>query len=158
MAGKVRNISSSKRIRKISGGKDPVKLVDEFVIRQGYEEDNISKHSSAQLVTWTVWLSNEEMLEIALEGLGSSLETTMYIGVNVLSIPITKAAQVMAAVLTVADSLISAKLSLVDYDIVLSSTIYASNINMEDIEYLHELVIRQKEWVQEAVVEELGLS
>ena len=155
--GKIRKISS-KQIRKISGGKDPVKLVEEFIIRQGYGADDLNKHKTNQVVTWAINLSEDEILEITLEGLANSLETTLYIGVNVMSIPLTRSAEVMAAALTVADTLISAKLSLVNYDIVLSSTIYVSNLGIEDIEYLHELVVRQKEWVQEAMADELGIS
>ena len=150
---KVSRIAPTK-IRKISGGKDPVKTIEEFLIRRGFESESCLQQKTNQLAQWLVPLSEEEDLEITLEGLHRPMETTLYMGVNVVAVPLRDVQKVLHAALTVADTLIGAKLSLVNYDIVLSVTSYADSLSTEEVDYLFELITRQKSAVYEAISEE----
>ena len=157
LMSKVRKISQA-RIRKITGGKDPTRLVEEFMVRRGFDPDECLQQRTSDLAQWLVPLGDDEDLEITLEGLGRQLETTLYMGVNVLGIPIRDTHNFLYAALTVADTLIGAKLSIVNYDLVLSVTSYTANMGVDEIDYYYELITRQKSSVQEAIAEELGES
>lgn len=152
---KVRKIGSA-RIRKIPGGKDPTRLVEEFMVRRGFDPDDCIQQRTSDAVTWSVPLSGDEELEITIEGLNRSPETTLYMGVNVAAVPIRDSHDVLVAALTVADTLIGAKLSLVNYDLVLSVTVYTANISAEKIDYYYELITRQKTSIHDAIIEELS--
>lgn len=153
--GKVQQIVPA-RIKKITGGKDPTRLVEEFMVRRGFDPDECLQQRTIDIATWSLPLSEEEELEITLEGLNRPPETTLYMGLNILSVPIKDASHVIGAALVVADTLIGAKLSLVHYDLVLSVTSYTSNVGIDDIDYFYELITRQKQGVVEAINEELG--
>lgn len=154
--GKIRQIVPTK-IRKITGGKDPIRLVEELITRHGYDVQKCLQQKTNDVATWALASEDgEEEVEITLEGLSNPAETTIYIGVNIMEIPLFDCQNHLVSALTVADSLIGAKLSLVGYDLVLSVTIYTANIGAEEIDYYYELVTRQKEWVIEAIDEELA--
>jgi len=156
---KVKKISSSSsKIRRIAGGKDPTRMVEEFMIRRGFDPAECLQQRTSDIASWTVPLSDEEELEISLEGLGRPVETTLYMGVNVLTVPLSDAHGVLTAALSVADTLIGAKLSLVNYDLVLSVTIYTANMRVDEIDYIYELITTQKPGVQESILEELRSS
>ncbi len=155
--GKIKKIPTA-RIRKITGGKDPTRLVEEFMIRRGFNPDESLQQRTADIASWSVALGDDEELEITLEGLHRPAETTLYMGVNVMSVPIKDAHQVLIASLTVADTLIGAKLSLVNYDLVLSVTNYTANMRPDEIDYMYELLNAQKPRIQDAIAEELGQS
>lgn len=150
---KVRKITPP-RIRKITGGKDPIRLVEEFMIRRGYDPEECLQQRTSDISTWSVPIGDGEELEITLEGISRPMETTLYMGLNIFAVPIKYSADYLAAALIVADTLIGAKLSLVNYDLVLSVTAYAANMNGEDIDYIFELISRQKNGVAEAIEEE----
>lgn len=152
---KVRKIASA-RIRKITGGKDPSRLVEEFMVRRGFDPEECLQQRTADLSQWLVPLSEEEDMEITLEGLNRPPETTLYMGVNVYSVPIKDAHRYLYAALVVADTLIGAKLSLVNYDLVLSVTSYTANMGLDEIDYFYELITRQKAGIQEAINEEMS--
>lgn len=151
---KVRKINSPK-IRKITGGKDPTRLVEEFLVRRGFDPEECLQQRTGSVATWSVSLSEEEELEITLEGLGTPAETTLYMGVNILTVPIRDCYSVLVAALSAADTLIGAKLGLVNYDLVLSVTVYTANMGVEDVDYNYELITRQKAGVQEVILEDL---
>lgn len=125
-------------------------------MRRGFDPDECLQQRTADIATWSVPLSGEEELEISLEGLNRPAETTLYMGVNVLTVPIKDSSAVLAAALIVADTLIGAKISLVNYDLVLSVTVYTANMGVDEVDYLYELLTRQKGGIQEAIAEELG--
>lgn len=150
---KVRKISPA-RIRKITGGKDPARLVEEFMVRRGFDPEECLQQRTNDLTQWLVPVADEEDLEITLEGLNRPPETTLYMGVNVLAVPLRNSHRVLYAALSVADTLIGAKLSLVNYDIVLSITSYIGNMRVDDIDYFYELITRQKSIVSDAINEE----
>lgn len=151
---KVRKLKSA-NIRKITGGKDPTRIVEEFLMRRGFDPEECLQQRTADIATWSVPLSEEEELEITLEGLSRAPETTLYMGINVLALPLSNLQNVLVAALVVSDTLISAKLSLVNYDLVLSITNYTASMGVDDIDYFYELLLRQKPGVHEAILEEL---
>ena len=152
---KVRSLRPSK-IRKITGGKDPARLLEDFMTRRGFNPDECLQQRTGDIITWSVPVSDEEELEITLEGLSRYPETTLYMGINVMNVPIKNTDSFLAAALTVADTLIGAKLSLVNYDLVLSVTVYTANMGLDEVDYYYELIMRQKSGVQEAILEEIG--
>lgn len=151
---KIRKITPN-RIRKISGGKDPTRLVEDFLIRRGFNPDDCLQQRTADIATWSVPVSEDEELEITLEGLTRTIDSTLYIGVNVCGVPLQDTQNFLSAALTVADTLIGAKLSVVNYDLVLSVTAYAENLSAERIDYFYELIFKQKASVYDAVLEEM---
>ena len=156
MSGKIKKLSSA-RIRKITGGKDPIRLVEEFMIRRGFDPEECLQQRTTDLAQWLVPLGDEEDLEITLEGLTRPPETTLYMGVNILGVPLRESHRFLVAALSVADTLIGAKLSLVNYDLVLSVTVYTANMGIDEVDYFYELIIRQKASIQEAITEEVGM-
>jgi hypothetical protein len=152
--GEVRKITPP-TIRKLSGGKDPVRLVEEFLHRRGFNSEDCVEERTKDRIQWSVPLSDAEDLEITLEGIGRPPETTIYLGLNILSVPMKDAHRYLTTALIVADKLIGAKLSLVDYDIVLSVTAYAASIDMDELDYFYELILRQKQAVLDDITEEL---
>jgi hypothetical protein len=143
------------RIRKITGGKDPTRLVEEFMIRRGFDPDECLQQRTSDIATWSVPLKEEEELEITLEGLGIPAETTLYMGLNVFAVPIRDCQRLVVTALTLADSLIGVKLSLVNYDLVLSVTVYTANMAADELDYFYELITRQRTIVQDTLNEEL---
>lgn len=164
--GKIEKIGAP-RIKKIKGGRTLLGLVEEFMGRRGFNQAECLQQKTSDLVTWAVPLSDydsgsnsssheEEELELTLEGLSRPPESTIYLGVNILSVPLKDSHSIITAALTVADTLIGAKLSLVNYDIVLSITQYTSNLGVDDLDFYFELLSRQKTIMQEAILEELS--
>jgi len=151
---KVKKISPT-RIKKITGGKDPTRLVEEFMIRRGFDPGECLQQRTSDIASWSISLSDEEELEISLEGLRQPAETTLYMGINVMSVPLKDCQNIMAAALTVADTLIGAKISLVNYDLVLSVTVYTANLRTDEIDYMYEIITMQRPGFQEALAEEL---
>ncbi len=154
--GKIKKMVPT-RIRKITGGKDPTRIVEEFMMRRGFDPEECLQQRSPELAQWLVPLNEEEDLEITLEGLNRPPETTLYMGVNVLAVPLADTSAFFYAALAVADTLIGAKLSLVNYDLVLSITMYIANMGVDEIDYFYELITRQKAGVHDAINLELGL-
>jgi hypothetical protein len=154
---KVRKIVPD-RIRKITGGKDPARIIEEFLIKRGFDPEECLQQRTSDIATWSVALADEEELEITLEGLSRPSETTLYMGINVLAVPIANSFEVLTTALIIADILIGAKLSLVNYDLVLSITEYADTLSLEEVDYFFELIIRQKALMHEAITNELGLE
>lgn len=152
---KIRKLAPA-RIKKITGGKDPTRLVEEFMIRRGFDPEECLQQRTGQTAQWLVPLGDDEDLEITLEGLNRPVESTIYMGVNVLSVPVKDTAKFLASALIVADTLVGAKLSIVNYDLVLSVTVYTANMGVEEVDYYYELITRQKSFVQDAIGEELS--
>ncbi|MBL7663072.1 hypothetical protein JNK13_10020 [bacterium] len=152
--GKLKKLPSPK-IRKITGGKEPAKLVEEFLVSRGFNPEECLQQRSADAASWSVPIAPEEELEISIEGLGRTNETTIYMGINIMTIPTKNFHNALVAALTVADTLIGAKLSLVNYDLVLSITSYANDIGAHDLDYLFELISKQKTHIYDALIDEI---
>ena len=153
--GKIRKMVPT-RIRKITGGKDPARLVEEFMVRRGFDPDQCVQQRTSDLAQWLVPLGEDEDLEITLEGLNRPPETTLYMGLNIMAVPVRDTQKFMYAALTVADSLIAAKLSLVNYDLVLSVTMYTINMRLDDVDYYYELITRQRHSLLDAIMDEMS--
>lgn len=143
-------------IRKITGGKDPVRLVEEFIIRQGFEPEKCLQQKNADSARWMIPLGNDEELEVLAENLKTANDTTIYMGVNVLTVPIRGASDILVTALQIADALVGIKLSLVGHYLVLSASVSAAGISVDEIEYYYKLIQAQQEWFKEALSEELG--
>lgn len=151
---KVRRIGTTK-IKKITGGKEPTKIIEEFMLRRGFDPAACLQQRTNQIAQWLLPLNDQEDLEITIEGLNRPVETTLYIGVNVMAVPLSDTSKFTYAALLVADTLIGAKLSIVNYDLVLSVTANTGDFSIEDIEYYFEMITRQKTTVIDSISEEV---
>ena len=147
---------ASIQIRKITGGKDPLRLIEEFIIRQGFDPDKCQREKSAENARWMVPLGDDEELEVLVEGLSKHAETTIYMGVNVATVPVRGAQDMLVAALEIADGLVGIKVSLVGHYLVLSASLGASGVSIEEIDYYFKLITAQKTWFREALADELG--
>lgn len=143
-------------IRKITGGKDPLHLVQDFIVHRGFDPGECLKQKTADNARWMVPLGGDEELEVLIEGLRASSETTIYMGVNVVTVPIRGAADLLAAALQVADGLVGIKVSLVGHYLVLSASLAAAGMSVEDLEYHYNLITAQQTWFKETLIDELG--
>lgn len=143
-------------IRKISGGKDPLRIVEEFILRRGFDPDASLKERTVDNVRWMLAVEQDEELEILVEGLKKPSETTIYMGVNVATVPIRGASDLLAAALEVADGLVGIKVSLVGHYLVLSAGIGAAGATVDDLDYHFKLITAQQSWYRQALSDELG--
>ncbi len=142
-------------IRKISGGKDPVRIVEEFILRLGFDPDECAKEKSADSVRWMLALEKGEELEVLVESIKQPHETTIYMGINIATVPVRGSAEMLAVALEIADGLVGIKVSLVGHYLVLSSTLGASGISVDELEYHHKLITAQQTWFKDTLTEEL---
>ncbi len=154
MSSKIRKISQAK-IRKLPGGRDPARNIEEFLLRRGFDPEECLHLRTNDISTWSVPLNEEEELEVTLEALGRPSETTLYMGLNVCGVPLKDTSNFLSAALTVADTLVGAKLSIVNYDLVISVTVYTENLTGESIDYYYELITKQKNSCYELIMEEM---
>jgi hypothetical protein len=98
---------------------------------------------------------NEE-LEILLEGIKKPSETTIYMGINIVTVPIRSSSDVLAAALEIADGLVGIKVSLVGHYLVLSSSLGASGVTVDELDYNFRLIEAQEGWFRETLAAELG--
>jgi hypothetical protein len=152
---KVRKFNSS-NIRQISGGKDPIRVIEDFILRHGFSPDECMKQKEADAVRWMLKLPGGEELEILAEGTKKLNETTIYMGINVATVPIRGSFDMLTAALEIADGLVGIKLSLVGHFLVLSSTLGAQGVSVEELDYNLNLISAQHKWFREALADELG--
>ena len=153
--GKVKKFPGLK-VRKIAGGKDPVKLVDEFILRRGFDPGECLAEKTPETIRWMLKLGDDEELEVLVESLHKPAETTIYMGVNIATVPIRGAYDMMAAALEIADGLVGIKVSLVGHFLVLSASLGLAGVSVEDLDYNYKLIVAQQSWFKEALSEELG--
>jgi hypothetical protein len=152
-SGKVKKFSSPV-IRKITGGKDPVRIVHEFIVRRGSDPENAEKEKSGDFIRWILPISAGNDLEILVEGIKVSAETTMYLGVPIVNVPLKGFSDFLVSALEVADGLVGTKLSLVSSTLVLSATLAASGASVEELDYHFNLLVGQQAWFQKALQEQ----
>ena len=153
--GRVKKFSAF-RIKKLTGGKDPLRLVEEFITRQAADPEECQKEKSPDTIRWVIELGDGEDLELLVESLRTPAETTIYMGVNVATVPVRGGADLLAAALEIADGLIGIKLSLVNHFLVLSASLGAAGISVEELDYNYRLITAQQAWFREALADELG--
>jgi len=154
MMGKIRKFAEL-NIRKIVGGKDPVRLVEDFISRRGFEPEKCLKEKGPDQTRWMIRIKDEEELEILVESARKPQETTIYMGVNIITVPIRGATDVLAAALEIADGLVGIKVSLVGHYLVLSASLSASGVTIEDLDYNFRLIEAQQTWFRDALATEL---
>jgi hypothetical protein len=145
-------------IRKIVGGKDPLRLVEEFIVKQGFKPEVCLKSKAQDSARWMIPLGEGEELEVLAENLLSANDTTIYMGVNVFTVPIRGCSDVLATALQVADALVGIKLSLVGHYLVLSASFSAAETSVEEIDYYYKLIQAQQAWFKETLSEELDIE
>ena len=152
--GKIKKFAAL-NIRKITGGKDPVRVVEDFIIRRGFSPDECRKEHSSDMTRWMFTLRDTVELEVLVEGHRKPAETTIYMGINIITVPIRGAHEILAAALEIADGLVGIKVSLVGHYLVLSASLSAEGISVEDLEYHLKLIEAQEVWFRNALAEEL---
>jgi len=152
--GKIKRFAEL-NIRKITGGKDPVRVIEEFISRQGFNPLECQKEKTPDHVRWMFTLRDNEELEVLIEGLRKASETTVYMGINIVTVPIRGAHELLAAALEIADGLVGIKVSLVGHYLVLSASLSAVGISVEDLEYHLRLIEAQETWFRDALAAEL---
>jgi hypothetical protein len=153
--GKIKKFAAL-HIRKITGGKDPVRVVEDFISRRGFNPEDCRKENDADTTRWMFVIREEFELEVLVEGQRKPAETTIYMGMNIITVPIRGAAEILAAALEIADGLVGIKVSLVGHYLVLSASLGAAGISVEDLEYHLKLIEAQESWFRAAMAEELG--
>jgi hypothetical protein len=133
-----------------------VRLVEEFILRRGFDPDECQKDKTPDNVRWMISLGGDEELEILVEGIKNPQETTIYMGVNIATVPVRGSHDMLAAALEIADGLVGIKVSLVGHYLVLSSSLGAAGISVEDLDYHFKLITAQQAWFKEALADELG--
>lgn len=154
--GKIKKFTAL-NIRKITGGKDPVRAVEEFILKQNFSPDDAQKEKTPDHIRWMLTLKDGSEMELLIENLRHPQESTMYLGVNVAVVPIKRSQDMLVGALEIADGLVGIKLSLVGHYLVLSATLGASDLHVEDIDYHYRLISAQRVWFLDALNEELGL-
>lgn len=152
--GKIKKFAAL-NIRKLTGGKDPVRIVEEFISRRGFDPDKCRKEDSPDLVRWMFALRDATELEVLVEGARKPSETTIYMGVNIITVPIRGAGDILAAALEIADGLVGIKVSLVGHYLVLSASLSAVGVSVDDLEYHLKLIEAQETWFRGALATEL---
>lgn len=143
--GKIKKFATV-NIRKITGGKDPVRLVEEFILRRGFDPDQCSKQKTPDNCRWMLSLSEGEELEVLIEGIKKPQETTIYMGINIVAVPLRGASEMLAVALEIADGLVGIKVSLVGHYLVLSASLGAAGISIDDLDYNFRLITAQQNW------------
>lgn len=143
-------------IRQISGGKDPLRLVKDFIVRLGFDPDQCQREATTENSRWMISIGEDEDLEVLVEGLRSKAETTIYMGVNIATVPVRGGYEMLAAALEIADGLIGIKVSVVGHYLVLSASLGGADITVDDLEYHYKLIAAQRNWFREALADELG--
>lgn len=155
--GKVKKFNAL-NIRKIRGGKDPITLVEEFILRRGFDPDECRRERNTDSARWILSVSDEQELEVLVESMRTPSETSIYMGVNVVTVPIRKSFDVLVSALEIADGLVGIKLSLVGHFLVLSASLGLPGLTVEDLDYHYKLITAQTPWFKEALVEELEIE
>jgi hypothetical protein len=157
--GKIKKFASkltSVPIKKLVGGKDPLRVIEEFIVRRSCVPEECARERSPESARWMIPLGEEEELEVLAEGLSFHPEATVYMGVNVTTVPIRSCLEVLAAALQIADGLVGIKVSLVGHYLVLSASFPAGDMSVEDLEYNFEIIAVQKNWFRQTLADELG--
>jgi hypothetical protein len=142
-------------IRKITGGRDPLRIVQDFISRRGFNPQECLKEETQDLSRWMFVLRGVTELEVLVEGVRKPAETTIYMGVNIITVPIRGAGEILAAALEIADGLVGIKVSLVGHYLVLSASLSAAGVTVDDLEYHLKLIEAQESWFRSSLATEL---
>lgn len=143
-------------IRKLTGGKDPLRLIEEFIVRRGFDPETSIREKTPDNCRWMLTLAEGSELELLVESLKKPQETTIYLGVNIATVPLRGSQDMLVAALEIADGLVGIKVSLVGHYLVLSASLAAAGITIEELDYTFRLITAQQEWFRSALLDELG--
>jgi hypothetical protein len=89
-------------------------------------------------------------------GLKRPAETTIYMGLNIATVPIRGAYEMLTAALEIADGLVGIKVSLVGHYLVLSASLGAAGLTVDELDYNFKLIVAQEVWFRQVLADELG--
>ena len=130
-------------------------MVEELLARRGMDAAECQREKTSEQIRWMLQLGEHEELEVLIEGLRKPSETTIYMGVNIVTVPIRGAYDLLTAALEIADGLVGIKVSLVGHYLVLSASLSAVGISVDDLEYHLRLIEAQQVWFRDALAAEL---
>lgn len=148
---------SGLKVTKTSGGKDPIRLVSDFILNKGFDPEECLEETTSTARRWMLEVDDERSIEILLEDINKPQETTIYMGVNVATVPVKGLSDFLATVLEVADGLIGVKISLVGHFIVMSNSAGIANCTIDDLDWQFMLVMEQIPWFTNTLASELGI-
>ncbi len=137
-------------------GHDPLKIVRHFLKTKGYDPDKTLKENTPNSCRWMVDVGDGQELEIFLDKIQKSAEATVYMGINIVTVPIREIQNFLVSALEISDGLIGVKLGIVGYFLILSVGLGAEKITYEELDYNLRLILAQKDWVKEALLEEFS--
>jgi hypothetical protein len=143
-------------IKKITGGRDTIKMIRELIFDLGQEPDQIKHESTPNMIRWMVPFEDGKQLEVLVENFAKGAETTIYLGINVCSVPLRGLTDFLVVALEIADGLIGLKISLVGNFLVLSTCLAERDISTETLNYNVKLLRSQELWFREALLKELN--
>ena len=150
---------AASNFRSIIGGKDPFVIIEEFIAQLKFDPDECERERTSDSGRWMLDLDETgRELEVILEGAKKSNECSVYLGVNIISVPIRGSADLLAAALEIADGLVGTKVSLVGHYLVLSAAVAMAGISAEDLVYYYKLIEVQLDWFRDTLIEELNLD
>ncbi len=138
-------------LKSITGDKDPVRLIEDFIHDLGFDSEECLNIRSAETCRWVVPLNDEVQLELLLENIKQVFGTILYMGVNISTVPLKDTQNFLIQALETADSLIGVKVSVVGHFLVLSSTANLHDKNISDINYQMTELLQQSAWFQSAL-------
>ena len=140
-------------IEKLTGGKDARRMVQDFIVKRGFDPDECKKGESDR---WVLPADDEDEVEILLEDPDDNDLASIYIGMPVCAVPLDQVNETLISALRLADGLVEAKISLVGHYIVLSGAYPLALLRGDDLDYMYRLLIDQRQWLREQLCEELG--
>lgn len=153
--GKIRRFDTSV-LGEMLIGKDAVKIVRHFLQKKGFDPDKTLKEQTPNSCRWMITVEKGCDMEVYLDKLKTPAKATLYMGINILPVPIRHSLDFLVTAMEIADGLIGVKLGLVGYFIILSVGIGAERITFEEIEYSYKLILAQKDWVRDEILDEFG--
>ena len=132
--------------------------MEEFVIHRGFDPKESLAQSEPESFRWMLPIEDGLDLEVLLENYKKPSEATIYMGVNVATVPVRATQDFLAAALEVADGLVGTKLSLVGHFLVLSASFSLSGLDVDDLDYYFSLIAEQLPWFKTTLSEELGVE
>jgi hypothetical protein len=143
-------------IRKITGGKDPTRIIQDMIVSLDFDPKECEKSKTADGGRWVIPISDSQELEILADGLKNVQTGTVYLGLNICLVPLRDAHALLTVALELADGLVGIKVSLVGHSLILSATLGASGLTLDELEYHYKLITAQESWFKEKLLAELG--
>lgn len=140
-------------IEKLTGGKDPRRMVNDFIVKRGFDPDECRKGDAHR---WVLPSGDEDEVEILLEDPDDADLASLYIGMPISAVPLDQVNETLISALRLADGLVEAKISLVGHYLILSGAYPLVLIRGDDLDYMYRLLIDQRQWLREQLCEELG--